>query len=213
VKKFSVVIPTMWFSHRTESLIKDLCDVESVSEVIVIDNNHGAAPDLPGNDKLIVLVQDENIYVNPAWNLGVAKSKEENICLLNDDVSSDWAELFGHMSSIEDDKYCIGVHPVSYQHKETGVRVVDGSSVGRGWGCCIFLSKNHWQNIPENIKIYYGDNFLVDVYGDAKSFMGWIETEMSTTSRSPRLTRDQDYCDILSSDSLNYEAWKSSNNI
>lgn len=213
MKKFSVVIPTMWFSHRTESLIKYLCDVESVSEVIVIDNNHAAAPDLPDNDKIVMLVQDENIYVNPAWNLGVAKSKEENICLLNDDVSSDWSELFSHMSGIEDEKYCIGVHPVSYKYKETGIRIMDGSHVGVGWGCCIFLSKNHWQDIPDNIKIYCGDSFLVDVYGDVKCFMGWIETEMSTTSRSPRLTRDQDYCDTLSSDRLNYEAWKANRDI
>ena len=30
-----------------------------------------------------------NIYVNPAWNLGVEESKENAICLLGDDVTID----------------------------------------------------------------------------------------------------------------------------
>ena len=32
------------------------------------------------------LEQDNNIFVNPAWNLGVEQAKNENICICNDDV-------------------------------------------------------------------------------------------------------------------------------
>lgn len=209
MKKFSVIMPTMWFSKRTVPLIRDLIDTDFVSEIIIIDNNTGAKPNLPQSDKIVTLTQKKNIYVNPSWNLGVKTSSEENLCIINDDVSARWSDIFGFVSDLDWDKYCIGIHPVSYKYDEPMIRVVDGSHIGKGWGCCIFLSKKEWVDVPDGIKINFGDNFIVDSYGDPKSLMAYIETDMSTTSASPLLLRDQGFSDIKSQDAINYDANRS----
>ena len=47
-------------------------------EIIVIDNNTLSNNKTQIiNEKLIILPQTENIFVNPAWNLGVNISKNE----------------------------------------------------------------------------------------------------------------------------------------
>lgn len=194
MKRFSVVIPTMWRSKRTKYLLDHLCEVDSVGQVIIIDNDTSKTPQLPESKKIKYLPQEKNIYVNPAWNLGIKESSEDNVCILNDDVSCDWDELFDFMSSLKEDKYCIGVHPVSYKYKESGIMLHDSVQIGRGWGTCIFISKTHWVDIPDSMKIFCGDLFISDTYGCAKSFMGYIETEMSTTSS------DESFQSILDSD-------------
>ncbi len=52
------------------------------------------------------------------------------------------------------------------------------------WGCFIMLHKKYWINIPENIKIWYGDNFIKDKNPAPKGILRnfKVETEMSTTS-------------------------------
>jgi hypothetical protein len=46
------------------------------------------------------------------------------------------------------------------------------------------LHKKYWIDIPENIKIWYGDNFIKDVNPAPKGILRnfKVETEMSTTS-------------------------------
>lgn len=38
------------------------------------------------SNKLTVITPEENLFVNPSWNLGVAKAKTEIVALLNDDI-------------------------------------------------------------------------------------------------------------------------------
>jgi hypothetical protein len=53
-----------------------------------------------------------------------------------------------------------------------------------GWGCFIMLHKKYWIDIPENIKIWYGDNFIKEKNPHPKAVLRnfRVETEMSTTS-------------------------------
>ena len=79
--KFSVVIPTMWYSDKTHRNLVNLNDCDEVGEIILIDNNTPLKPDYIDNlDKVRYLPQKENIFVNPAWNLGVRESVYTYIC-------------------------------------------------------------------------------------------------------------------------------------
>jgi hypothetical protein len=53
-----------------------------------------------------------------------------------------------------------------------------------GWGCFILFHKDNWMVIPDEIKIWFGDNFIREVNPAKKMVLkGFkIETEMSTTS-------------------------------
>ena len=83
---WAVIIPTMWRSPLTIPLLASLSESPHVQEIIIIDNSPVDKPpfQLP---KIKILEQAENIYVNPAWNLGVQYTRYDLICLCNDDVA------------------------------------------------------------------------------------------------------------------------------
>jgi hypothetical protein len=183
----SVVMPTMWRSDRTEGLLNSLSDTDCVSEIIIIDNDRDQRPDISFPKKSVILDQDENIFVNPAWNLGVKESKEDYLCIINDDLSMNCKNSFPIMEELLEHIPCIGVHSSSYSYEEDDVLMVRGHDIGRGWGCCMFLDKSKWVDIPDNLKIWYGDNWIVANYKECASIVMPIKTEMSTTSNSKEL--------------------------
>ena len=96
-KLFTIIIPTIWnieFSF-IYTLLNDLNDSIFVGEIILIDNS---PLKLSSDNELLLkrirklnhVKQEKNIYVNPAWNLGVALAKYDYLCVLNDDVNTDW---------------------------------------------------------------------------------------------------------------------------
>ncbi|HOS21116.1 MAG TPA: hypothetical protein PLV79_07825, partial [Bacteroidales bacterium] len=88
---FSVVIPTQWnlknisnFEHFLNILEKS----KYVCEIIVIDNdNKNIKLDLSKYKKVKHIVNSENIYVNPSWNLGYSICNKNNkLIFANDDL-------------------------------------------------------------------------------------------------------------------------------
>lgn len=188
MSKYTVIIPTLWKSNRTLKLIDDLKESEFVDEIIIIDNDSKKVEDkVVGKVRMISF--GENIYVNPAWNTGIELAKNECISLLNDDINFD-PNIFGVIT--EDVLYqfgIIGMGEGNYTHpidEERGP-YVDMWKPGVndwGWGCFILLKKSYWKPIPNEIKIWYGDNFIKEVNPSTKGCLRnfKVETEMSTTS-------------------------------
>lgn len=184
---FSIVIPTMWRSNRIVGMLDqfELCD--DIDEVIIIDNDWANKPDIEFGPKVKYHKQDENIFVNPAWNLGVSLAVNDRVCLLNDDVTFNVSSLFSQMSMCFDRFKCVGISPRSYHiNKDDKFQIIiaPGHNIGSGWGCCIFVDRKGWVDIPKELKIFYGDNWIVDNYDTSWSLVFPIETEMCTTSSS-----------------------------
>ena len=57
-----------------------------------------------------------------------------------------------------------------------------------GWGCFIIFDKKYWIDIPDNIKIWFGDDFVRILNKSQISYLTnfKIDTEMSTTSDEVR---------------------------
>lgn len=88
---FSVVIPTLQRSDDLHAVV-ELCAAHPlVAEVLVINN--APAPLTFGSGKVRVLDQSENIFVNPAWNLGAREATGEYLAIINDDILFDPAAL------------------------------------------------------------------------------------------------------------------------
>jgi glycosyltransferase involved in cell wall biosynthesis len=87
MNKFSVIIPTLWKSNRIHQLLKDLISSEFVDEIILIDNAGKYFEYYEALDKVKLIQVKENIYVSPAWNLGVEIAKNEHIAICNDDIN------------------------------------------------------------------------------------------------------------------------------
>jgi len=75
-----------------------------------------------------------------------------------------------------------------------------------GWGCLIIFEKKNWIPIPENIKVWYGDDFIFnDNPIQCYNLEGFpIQTEMSTTSD------EVTFNEIKRQDQINYYQWKNS---
>jgi len=188
MNKYSVIIPTLWKSNRTEQLIRDLNECEFVDEIIIIDNTNTDEWDRT-YEKIRSVSKGKNIYVNPAWNWGIELAKNECIALCNDDINFD-PNIFGVVTeNVLTYSGIIGMGEGNYKEpidEERGP-YIDMWKPGVndwGWGCLILLKKSHWLPIPDDIKIWYGDNIIKDVNtvtkGCLRNFR--VETEMSTTS-------------------------------
>jgi glycosyltransferase involved in cell wall biosynthesis len=186
--KYSVIIPTLWKSNRTDKLLKDLEECRYVDEIIIIDNASIYETDRT-IDKIRMISFGENIYVNPAWNKGIELAKNECIALCNDDINFD-PNIFGVVTeNVLTYSGIIGMGEGNYKEpidEERGP-YIDMWKPGVndwGWGCLILLKKSHWLPIPNDIKIWYGDNIIKDVNSVAKGCLRnfKVETEMSTTS-------------------------------
>ena len=189
--KFSIVIPTLWKSNRTKKLLSDLNECEYVDEIIVINNQ--LTDVLDGKvEKVRHVSFGKNIYVNPAWNLGIELAKNESIALLNDDINFD-PNIFGLITNDVLNQYgIIGMGEGNYRgniDEERGpyLDVWQPGVNDWGWGCFIMLNRTNWIEIPNNIKIWYGDNFIKDVNPSSKAVLRnfKVDTEMSTTSDEP----------------------------
>lgn len=185
--KFSIVIPTLWKSDRTKKLLSDLTECEHVDEIIVIDNT---LTDITDNTagKIRTVSFGENIYVNPAWNWGIHNAKNAFVALVNDDINFN-PNIFEVINNdILNQFGIIGMGEGNYKSLN-----IDGDPILEvwkpgvndwGWGCFIMLNRKYWIDIPNDIKIWYGDNIIKDVNPSPKAVLRnfRVETEMSTTS-------------------------------
>jgi len=173
--EISVVIPTL--QRKKElliNLIKNLEKDESVKEIIVIDNSTKGLD--YKSEKLNLIIPKENLYVNPSWNLGVKEAKTDIIALLNDDI-------------IIPDNFCSAI--LSKMTKETGaiganvdyIEIIDEIKENPPldnltlekvnyrnphWGIMIFFYKENYKPIPEDVKIFHGDDWIFDEHKKLK---------------------------------------------
>ena len=90
---FSVIIPTMWRVSEFLNDLRSLNECELVGEIILINNDIKMTPDsfsIQNYSKLIEIKTPKNMYVNPAWNLGVRCAKYNKIAIKNDDTFFDY---------------------------------------------------------------------------------------------------------------------------
>lgn len=189
--KYSVIIPTLWKSNRTRKLILDLVESQYVDEVIIIDNSNMEECNKLSTiySKLRLVSKGENIYVNPAWNWGIELAKNDLIALVNDDINFD-TNIFGVIDENVLNQFgIVGMGEGNYKEQidDSKGPYLDVWTPGVndwGWGCMILLNKKNWIDIPEDIKIWYGDNIIKDVNPSPKACLRnlKVETEMSTTS-------------------------------
>lgn len=168
MKLFSVIIPTLWKSDKIYKSISKLIECEYVGEIIIINNNILHSHNIQQHSKVKIVDFENNNYVNPSWNYGVSISQFENICLLNDDITIS-IETFGYLSVFMDD-CLVGLSKKCYETpdendtrsiKERGFYLQKIWLRPKGWGCALFFNKYNYHNIPDDLKIWFGDDWLM----------------------------------------------------
>lgn len=166
---FSIIIPTLQQDNYVlNMLLYELLNSACVGEIIIINN---ACKEMMFSDKKIrVINTDKNIYVNPAWKLGIRESRFEYIGLLNDDIifpKNIFEQIFNFIkqnsgigligldsiNKTEKSEICGYPEDCEIKFSEVDVR-------GNCWGAAIFGRKSDFYEIPEDMKVWCGDDYL-----------------------------------------------------
>jgi len=158
----SVIIPTLFKVDRLLQTLTELSDCDEVGEIILIDNTDNLIPIiLP---KLKHICEGRNTYVNPAWNKGVKLSSFDKLLILNDDMWFDFSYLkdisvfitpsVGMIGMSSDMKEEFKIVPIETHFTDDLTHRPDG------FGCCFFIHKSRYVPIPEELKIWCGDDWL-----------------------------------------------------
>lgn len=178
----SIVTPTIWAFKPFPRYLEQIIGYECIDEVLIIDNRKEERPpsEIFNHPKIRILEQEENIFVNPAWNLGAKEARNENICFLSDDVITDprcfyEADKFLRINSPkETGLLCTLIgHELHNQPKVTTGEIViekcEGSNIGmHGAFALFFVHKSNYLTIPEEFKIIHGDAYLWNMMPNEK---------------------------------------------
>ena len=187
MSEFSVIIPTLQRSDELHPLVEQCAAHPLVLEVLVINNApeplHWASP------KVRVLQQAENIYVNPAWNLGAREARGKYLAILNDDVLFDPA-LFDLAAKWlrRPGVGIVGPNGSCFNRPTMGdVKVRPTYARPMGFGTAMFMRRAFYVPIPETMRIFHGDDWLFEK-APRRCWTFWdfpIVTEMEVTSGDP----------------------------
>jgi glycosyltransferase involved in cell wall biosynthesis len=186
---FSVIIPTLWKSDKIKPLIQSLIDCELVNQIIIISNERNELEDrfMFFDEKILVYSAKENFYVNYSWNWGVNLAKNKQVAILNDDILID-TNVFSFLNDKLEDVGVVGMCFENYALKQSvSMNLTDVVERPYGFGCAMFIHKSNYVDIPFDLKIACGDDYLIKyAKGKAKKLYGCkIESDISTTTRLP----------------------------
>ena len=168
MKNISVVIPTLQKNKELLlNLIKSLEKDVNVNEIIVIDNSLKGL-DYSGN-KLELIIPPSNMYVNPSWNLGVRSAKNDNVAILNDDITIPENFCSSVFEKMTEDMGIVGYNidfvketqDILPPPKSDKINLIEIKNRCLHWGIAIFFNKSNYNEIPNDLKIFYGDDWLI----------------------------------------------------
>lgn len=168
-----IVIPTLMQSDKEvfEYSLSEANLSNKVDKIFIIDNT-GSKQFHSNLDKVNTIQMDQNIYVNPAWNLGVNLSDSENVVVMNDDIAccKENYEFIDEILSKDDCGLCsiqtIAIENVNQYLQQLNYcsEIITNEKFGNddnnktGW--FFGLKRKLWKNIPGSIKIIYGDDLI-----------------------------------------------------
>lgn len=187
---FSIIIPTILrrtdiLSTNLDILVKDEC----IDEIIIINNNSKKGFEY-SNQKIQILKQEKNLYVNKSWNLGIDKIKNKYFGILNDDIicCKDFiSKIYSSKILEEKDTGLLGINsrylldfgmeeddlssPQSSPNIQPQFTELKDFNTLIDWGCIIIGKKENYYRIPEELKILYGDNYLLYKNKSKKNYL------------------------------------------
>ena len=173
----SVVIPTMWKFEPFIDMLRYMVQLDCIGEIVVVNNN---MPETPherlseiNSPKIKLFNFERNIYVNGAWNFGVAAATNDKVCIMNDDLIIDLKVFMigaenckpGRLIGLNYDRNHDGTLR-NRGHINTGEMRLAPLTPERDnayhWGSCFFIHRSDWLPIPQGLEFYYGDNWIGD---------------------------------------------------
>ena len=174
--KLSIIIPLYNQRFYTKSILEQIprCVKTEDYEVIIIDNcsedetkdfflDIDNVSNIVKIKNLQYLRQDENIFVNPAWNLWVKKANWEYIMIINNDLElTEWFDI-PLIEWLVDNVMVTSPMYTEWDKAFDGrwYKLNKFNPLNICWHC-FCMRKEDWIPIPEEIKIWFGDNRIYE---------------------------------------------------
>ncbi len=132
---YEILLLISWYDTETESIMKDYTDIH-------------------------YCVLDKNEWVNWAWNTGVKKAQWEYVAIINNDLllCPEWNKLLVEWLS---DCHLTFPAYTTWENPSNNIKYEHISKNNICWRCYV-MRKADRQEIPEEIKIRYWDNFIYE---------------------------------------------------
>jgi len=213
----SVIMPTMWFGEHYKAMLSAFNNHPQVGEIIIIDNyTNNTDQSVLQLSKVKYFPQQQNIYVNPAWNLGAKLAQYDQLCFYSDDGLFNVSILEKMAEAVTTSNGLFGISVDCYLFYDPYIKdlVDNGDSIqlnpidtfaeNPGYGTCLFIHKENYHEIPDKLKIYWGDTYLFfknRINGKQNYEICDIQvlTKVATTSSNPQFKQ------ILHDDTYTFE--------
>jgi hypothetical protein len=160
----SVIVPTMWKYAPFVSFLEQVVNHKLVGEVIVINNYalHTPESEMWNHAKVIMHDFAQNIFVNPAWNVGAHTACNPLLCIMNDDLIFD-TQVFDLVYSQFDTHQGCCAMVTHYNSGPLGMEThSQQNQAPLGFGQLMFIHKQNWIDIPSELNVLYGDSWIWD---------------------------------------------------
>jgi hypothetical protein len=168
-----IVIPTLMQCDEEifEYSLREANASPAVNQIIIIDNS-GTKHFKSNLNKVKSFGMRENIFVNAAWNIGVDLSQSEHVVIMNDDIACrrENYDFINEVLSASDCGLCsIKTNNINNLNEYLNDNNLNdtistdenfGNSDNNKTGWFFGVKKSLWKNIPDSIKIIYGDDLI-----------------------------------------------------
>ena len=189
MEKFTIIIPTMWKINEYFLPMLKLYEEESlIDEILIIDNNPKLTPKLNHLKKIKRLCNGVNNFINPSWNWGVITSNNDYLIIANDDIKISNKKIFHSALNFFLQELPKGHITIWNKHSEKNpeIKLSQIEHLNYGNGILFFTNKFNYVDIPEEMKLFYGDNFIFHNSDINYEINLGIETPMSKTIKSEK---------------------------
>ena len=165
-KKVTIIIPTMYFHNSEMEIMLDRYeDCPYIEKVLIINNTNDTFVYFK-HSKVFTFNVGHNIFVNPAWKIGVLLANTKKIALVNDDIiiKGDLNKVFEQVFDISLKNTVIGPSVSCYKNKglyegDIIIEKTISPKMNYGFGVFMFMEKDTFLSIkiPKELKVWYGD--------------------------------------------------------
>lgn len=178
-------MPSLLKSEVTGELLNGLNNCNIIKEIIFINNALLESPLFKNFAKLRVITPPKNLYVNASWNLGVKYSESNFIVLCNDDINFEYEKIETIIDFLHEKKGIVGVSENCINScSKYKIKFEIAEHRNYGYGTLMIMRKSNYTPIPEDLKIWCGDDYLFYRQTGFNYKVDGInlKTNMSTTS-------------------------------
>jgi len=168
-----LVIPTLWIPTSFHRALNVYIKSEAIQSIILVDNNPAGRTDeiqsLLSCDKITILEQSKNLFVNASWNLGVSRITKPDalVGILNDDILIPHTILEKLRVQLKDQEGITGLLQAESGDPDLLIQEIvydPCRNIGaqyRGFGSALFFKKKDYVPINSSLKIWFGDDWLL----------------------------------------------------